>query len=365
MMQIEKQREEYYKQLGTPPGVPTMKGATADPNNTGIGYNSIITNLGDHSVPEGWIQHPKFNGKELDQETGLYYYGARYMNPVTNLWYGVDALVEKYSNLSSYNYCANNPVKLIDKDGNDWLKTDKKYFYDPLVTSQEDATNKYGKETKYLFAAGTLFAKSGAYSYDLDVGGHVKDTYTGEYIAGQISTPAGSTIVNNNAYFNCDELNFREKWAQTDNCIGKLLYGMANDIFVTAQIFDFGNWAGSGATNPLTGAEVQFYNIDGSPNYKPADAIVPTLATKGVGGLGDIAEKNMGKVAKNVMSSFNKLNAAQFSSSFNKSFAGFSPKVRGFLNRWYNKGIEYLNNPQIPVSTANTVSKKSKNNDTE
>ena len=28
MMQIEKQREEYYKQLGTPPGVPTMKGAT-------------------------------------------------------------------------------------------------------------------------------------------------------------------------------------------------------------------------------------------------------------------------------------------------------------------------------------------------
>ena len=80
-----------------------------------------------------------------------------------------------------------------------------------------------------------------ASSYDLDVGGHVKDTYTGEYIAGQISTPAGSTIVNNNAYFNCDELNFREKWAQTDNCIGKLLYGMANDIFVTAQIFDFGN----------------------------------------------------------------------------------------------------------------------------
>mgnify|MGYP007041026240 CR=1 FL=1 len=32
MMQIEKQREEYYKQLDTPPGVPTMKGATADPD---------------------------------------------------------------------------------------------------------------------------------------------------------------------------------------------------------------------------------------------------------------------------------------------------------------------------------------------
>ena len=38
----------------------------------------------------------KFNGKELDEETGLYYYGARYMNPVTSMWYGVDQLAEKY-----------------------------------------------------------------------------------------------------------------------------------------------------------------------------------------------------------------------------------------------------------------------------
>ena len=53
MLQIEKQREEYYRKLGTPPGVPTMKGATADPDNTGYGYNTIIGKLGDHSVPEG------------------------------------------------------------------------------------------------------------------------------------------------------------------------------------------------------------------------------------------------------------------------------------------------------------------------
>ena len=63
MLQIEKQREEYYRKLGTPPGVPTMKGATADPDNTGYGYNSIIGELGDHSVPEGWVQRPKFNDK--------------------------------------------------------------------------------------------------------------------------------------------------------------------------------------------------------------------------------------------------------------------------------------------------------------
>ena len=40
-----------------------MKGATADSNNMGRGYKSIIQDLGDHSVPEGWVQRPKFNDK--------------------------------------------------------------------------------------------------------------------------------------------------------------------------------------------------------------------------------------------------------------------------------------------------------------
>ena len=51
----------------------------------------------------------KFNGKEFDQETGLYYYGARYMNPRTSLWYGVDPLAEKYTYFSPYLYCFGNP----------------------------------------------------------------------------------------------------------------------------------------------------------------------------------------------------------------------------------------------------------------
>ena len=56
----------------------------------------------------------KFNGKQFDEETGLYYYGARYMNPVSSIWYGVDRLAEKYSQLSSFSYCAGNPIKYVD-----------------------------------------------------------------------------------------------------------------------------------------------------------------------------------------------------------------------------------------------------------
>ena len=59
----------------------------------------------------------KFNGKELDEETGLYYYGARYMNPRLSIWYATDPLQEKYPNISSYAYCAGDPIRLFDYNG--------------------------------------------------------------------------------------------------------------------------------------------------------------------------------------------------------------------------------------------------------
>ena len=204
MNQIQTQKEAYYKKVGVAPGVPTEKGAYGDPENTGVGYNAVLTELGNHDVPQGWIQTPhpnttpgtnpgapiswndpsnpddpqagygyiandttkeetffyhsdhlgstsyitddkanitqydaylpygellvdehsssedlpyKFNGKQFDEETGLYYYGARYMNPVASIWYGVDPLVEKYPSVCGYVYCMENPTKLIDPNG--------------------------------------------------------------------------------------------------------------------------------------------------------------------------------------------------------------------------------------------------------
>ncbi|OUD23569.1 RHS repeat domain-containing protein, partial [Flavobacterium psychrophilum] len=58
-----------------------------------------------------------FNGKELDRETNLTNFGARYLDMKTSLWLNVDPLAEKYPNISPYVYCANNPVLYIDPDG--------------------------------------------------------------------------------------------------------------------------------------------------------------------------------------------------------------------------------------------------------
>ncbi|MDR1876286.1 MAG: RHS repeat-associated core domain-containing protein [Flavobacteriaceae bacterium] len=64
----------------------------------------------------------KFNAKELDEETSLYYYGARYFDSKVSVWISVDPLAEMHPHISSYAYCANNPIKYIDPDGRDWVE---------------------------------------------------------------------------------------------------------------------------------------------------------------------------------------------------------------------------------------------------
>ncbi len=59
-----------------------------------------------------------FTGKERDSETGFSYFGARYYDSdILTGWLSVDPMADKYPNISPYAYCAWNPVKLVDPDG--------------------------------------------------------------------------------------------------------------------------------------------------------------------------------------------------------------------------------------------------------
>jgi len=80
----------------------------------------------------------RFTSKELDEETGLYYYGARYYEPATSRWISPDPAgfelinpmesdgeggweaKESYSVIEAlnwYSYVSNNPVKYVDPTG--------------------------------------------------------------------------------------------------------------------------------------------------------------------------------------------------------------------------------------------------------
>ena len=58
-----------------------------------------------------------FSAKEKDTETGYSYFGSRYYNSDLSIWLSVDPMSDKYPSLSPYVYCANNPVKLVDPNG--------------------------------------------------------------------------------------------------------------------------------------------------------------------------------------------------------------------------------------------------------
>lgn len=58
-----------------------------------------------------------FTGKERDLETGLDYFGARYYLAALGRWGSVDPLAEKHPEWSPYNYVLENPMVLVDPDG--------------------------------------------------------------------------------------------------------------------------------------------------------------------------------------------------------------------------------------------------------
>ena len=85
---------------------------------------------------ETWVsEHPsqpvpqQYTGKELDPETNLYYYGARYYDPRTQVWQSPDPALDSYlggtpdggvfnpANLAMYTYAYNNPIRLLDPTG--------------------------------------------------------------------------------------------------------------------------------------------------------------------------------------------------------------------------------------------------------
>src|SRR5690554_6130786 len=80
----------------------------------------------------------KFNGKELDAATGMYYYGARYYDPRISIFVSVDPLAEKYPNIGGYVYVANNPINAIDPDGREII----------IISGNESFTYNPGEEYK-------------------------------------------------------------------------------------------------------------------------------------------------------------------------------------------------------------------------
>ena len=101
-----------------------------------------------------------FSVKERDSETGLSYFGSRYYSSDLSVWLSVDPMAAKYPSLSPYVYCANNPVMLVDPDGEAWYENENGEIKWTDHKSQEQMdenhiNGRYLGETVVLFEGST------------------------------------------------------------------------------------------------------------------------------------------------------------------------------------------------------------------
>ena len=146
----------------------------------------------------------RFTGQELDTETGLYAFPARYYHPQTSRWLGADPAmgeylpvaptsddarkhnqqlpgmggVFNYANLVVYHYGANNPLKYVDPTGA-WM-VELKFAFGPGLSV------KFGHNDQVTtFGFDVLFGVTAGASIDLD-NQDMSETHRGTVLTGKL-----------------------------------------------------------------------------------------------------------------------------------------------------------------------------------
>jgi len=89
------------------------------------GYKPYGESFGGEVVGGGEGASYLFGSKEFD-ETGLYYFNARYYDPKVGRFISPDPVNQDLydpQNLNSYSYCRNNPLNLVDPTGESWQES--------------------------------------------------------------------------------------------------------------------------------------------------------------------------------------------------------------------------------------------------
>ncbi|MBR7167597.1 MAG: peptidoglycan DD-metalloendopeptidase family protein [Bacteroidales bacterium] len=134
---------------------------------------------------------PSFTGKERDSETGFSYFGARfYDSDLMTGWLSVDPMADKYPSLSPYAYCAWNPVRLVDPDGNRVWPISKIYNNSERKIISGMYRNNSGK-----FHGGVDIVHRPKVGPPNTSGGSIVATHNGKVVISGTSKTAGNWIV--------------------------------------------------------------------------------------------------------------------------------------------------------------------------
>ena len=215
-----------------------------------------------------------FNAKEKDYESGFHYYGSRYYSSELSIWNSTDPMADKYPSLTPYNYCANNPVKLIDPNGKEiWIVGD-------------DGNN-------YQYKKGNLYTKNGdEYTGDDKFANQVKndlntlkDNGMGSEIESLIISSKRHSILNskkdntttpespdniNNKIGTSSEIKYNPQKTDIDGWYREPVIGLSHEI---KHAFDFDK----GEYNTKTETLIRFEPINSNIPINPAEEKTPSF----------------------------------------------------------------------------------------
>lgn len=145
------------------------------------------------------LKRYKYCGKERDEETGLYYYGARYYVAWLCRFVSVDPLQHEYPHYTPYQYAGNKPITYIDLDGLEEAKNDFSFTPadDPTIPINDKIS--INKKPEFNFPIDEIIGDGGVkfgYEYRRDDDGNYLKNKNGENIIESITMIVTGVVIN-------------------------------------------------------------------------------------------------------------------------------------------------------------------------
>jgi RHS repeat-associated protein len=167
------------------------------------------TPYGETSFGSYALKRFRFSGKEREEESGLYYHGARYYAPWLGKWISPDPVLRD-DGLNPYAYVRSNPTGRVDPDGN----SSRSIFLEYPVLS-------YG---------------------GIAAGGAVTGALIGGAVAGPLGAVIGGVVGAVVAFISTIAVNF----LRFTNAMSKLFSGRSLIFWTSRLLSQFTNWLGRG-----------------------------------------------------------------------------------------------------------------------
>ena len=208
----------------------------------------------------------KFTGREQDAETGLYYYRARYYDPITGRFLSEDPI---RSGINYYAYCRNNPINCRDPSG---LRPDIDTYSTPVAAAivallESNAQSIAPPGAEY---SGAIYQLPGenAYRYTAATSGDSESSSLADIPDGAVYIDIYHTHGDNDPEFIINGFNYNNIFSPEDIAIANAS-GKPNVMIDPSWNIHYYNPNWSSATKNKLGSQGQILNQNGSTKPIP------------------------------------------------------------------------------------------------